>query len=727
MQKSNHKTPKRSTLAKRILCSVTATLMLLGFLPVVGAAAEPESKVTFGVISDTHIGSSGQDARLNSVLDWYTNQNVDALAIVGDITNDGTAAQFNTLKACLDNHLGSGVKLVASMGNHDCGSITHGTNMTNFTNATGCAPNADYVINGYHFITLSPGTGTIDANGRPSTILLSNSSYTAAANWVKGRIEAAVAEDPTKPIFIFFHHPIRYTFYVSEEWYGSGLNGVFNNYPQVVTFSGHIHSPNNDPRSIWQDGGFTAVNTVTTYYYEMESGYVGSNANATGNSTYPVDRNDAIQGMLISVDGTAIEIKNYDFVSNMFIEQTWTFDVTQPLPYTNARAEKAQKPVFSDLDNNEVTGKIELTNMTGTGVTTTFKQAYLPQASEVGETIHSYRFDFINRETGQVVRSFKQWSDFMHEPMQPTYTQNIGGLVNGMQYELRIYGIGSFQLVSDQYLSVSFTAGEEFEIETTDKTALDDLVAEALLLDESGYTAESWAVLSGALDYAKAVGADKFSNQDEIDAAIAGLSAAISALSCAHDYAIVQTADCWNGGWNIKVCAICGETETDADGNPVTYGWTDAFSHEYETIKTVDPSCTEGGWTDVICTLCGHEDVINWSPALGHVFSAPIKTDNPLWDEVICEICGHSEYRAASQDEPTLEGVVASAYVTKLNGNKNDLTICVTESYNDGHTEQITATVSIPNNAAGIYIVGDYSIYVDTKGNDQIRECYIVG
>ena len=42
-----------------------------------------------------------------------------------------------------------------------------------------------------------------------------------------------------------------------------------------------------------------------------------------------------------------------------------------------------------------------------------------------------------------------------------------------------------------------------------------------------------------------------------------------------------------------------------------------------------------------------------------------------------------------------------------------------------GETNVYTETFTIRNNAAGIYTVGDYKVYVKTKGNDQIRECYI--
>jgi len=69
---------------------------------------------------------------------------------------------------------------------------------------------------------------------------------------------------------------------------------------------------------------------------------------------------------------------------------------------------------------------------------------------------------------------------------------------------------------------------------------------------------------------------------------------------------------------------------------------------------------------------------------------------------------------------------VPSAVVEKLTGNKNNLTITVIEKYADGITAKIEKTFSIDNNAAGTYVVGVYKVYVDTKGNTQIRACYIV-
>lgn len=75
----------------------------------------------------------------------------------------------------------------------------------------------------------------------------------------------------------------------------------------------------------------------------------------------------------------------------------------------------------------------------------------------------------------------------------------------------------------------------------------------------------------------------------------------------------------------------------------------------------------------------------------------------------------------------TVDSATPTAAVEKLKGNQNRLTVSVTESYSDGSTEEaFTEEILIKNNAADVYRVGPYKVYVNTKGNDQIRECYIV-
>ncbi|MCL2166407.1 MAG: rubrerythrin family protein [Clostridiales bacterium] len=101
----------------------------------------------------------------------------------------------------------------------------------------------------------------------------------------------------------------------------------------------------------------------------------------------------------------------------------------------------------------------------------------------------------------------------------------------------------------------------------------------------------------------------------------------------------------------------------------------------------------------------------------------------PVCGEVVvgrpgrCPICNADGSTFIEYSGPL--SVDLSAYVTKRSGNQNDLTITIVEKFADNSANTITKTISINNNAAGKYAVGAYTVYVDTKGNTQIRECYL--
>ena len=111
-------------------------------------------------------------------------------------------------------------------------------------------------------------------------------------------------------------------------------------------------------------------------------------------------------------------------------------------------------------------------------------------------------------------------------------------------------------------------------------------------------------------------------------------------------------------------------------------------------------------------------------------------------DDAYITISSHPQNRGTSWSTTSFtilntESPYASAVVTKDKGNTNTLKITVAEQYFDFVDNEMgvlffSETFPINNNAAGTYDVHDgngntvYRVYVDTKGNDQIRECYIV-
>lgn len=74
----------------------------------------------------------------------------------------------------------------------------------------------------------------------------------------------------------------------------------------------------------------------------------------------------------------------------------------------------------------------------------------------------------------------------------------------------------------------------------------------------------------------------------------------------------------------------------------------------------------------------------------------------------------------------TLLDKEVKAAVTRTIGSQNFLLITLTEYFSDGAVVDTVKMFKIDNNAAGTYEVGDHSVYVDTKGNIQIRELEFV-
>lgn len=411
-----------------------------------------DTKVSFGVISDTHVTAAKEteQTRLKEAFQFYSDVGVDSLVVDGDLTDSGAKSEYDTWKEIKDENLS--VPLIATMGNHE------GNSGDRFIEATGNKPNDHKVIHGYHFITVSPGNGEVDEETGKATSH-GGTTYSYAKSWLKEQMDEAYADAPEKPIFVFFHAPIKNTFYVSNEWYGSGLDDFFQDYPTAVTFSGHIHSPNNMPTSIWQDGGYTAVNTVTLSYMEMETGMIYGSV--------PPNASQIAQGLVVEAEGSRVTIKNYDFLADQWIPQTWTFDVNDTLPYTDERKESAKAPYFAE------DAQIQVENVTEDSAEVTFTQAEVSE-NQVGDIVHSYRYDIIDQKSGETVKTFKTWSDYYLQPMPDTMSQAVEDLSPGTEYELQIHAINAYQQVSEDFLSADFKT----EGETEGNLTFEDMTSE---------------------------------------------------------------------------------------------------------------------------------------------------------------------------------------------------------------------------------------------------------
>jgi len=120
------------------------------------------------------------------------------------------------------------------------------------------------------------------------------------------------------------------------------------------------------------------------------------------------------------------------------------------------------------------------------------------------------------------------------------------------------------------------------------------------------------------------------------------------------------------------------------------------------------------------------ERAVLYGEAAKAPFKNPARKDWTFagWDKDFSAVTGNMVVKALYK--PMIVKLVPSASVAKLNGNQNDLTVTVTETWSDGFVKAVTVTLKINNNAEGTYTVGPYRVYVDTKGNTQIRACDLV-
>ena len=82
-----------------------------------------KSRLRFAVISDIHIAPTKclEKRKFRNIFSTMYNldSNMDAIAIVGDLTDNGSKEEYNSFKKILDKNKKEETILVASMGNHE--------------------------------------------------------------------------------------------------------------------------------------------------------------------------------------------------------------------------------------------------------------------------------------------------------------------------------------------------------------------------------------------------------------------------------------------------------------------------------------------------------------------------------------------------------------------------------------------------------------------------------
>ena len=407
--------------------------------------------LSLGAVSDTHIGNEyGSEAKFTSAMTQLKNRaaeqdanGLDAVMIAGDLVNTANTGQISTLKTLYEQVFDpKKVPMIYTVGNHD---MNTGYAWSSSTVAQNAAFHTilgdDYfltdqdqtarknfecrhcIVGNYHILCVTP-------NGSSPVV------YDAQAlTWLNSKLKAITEADPGRYVMVVTHPMIYNTVYGSDlgnYWYTTSLTSILEGYPQVVTFSGHLHFPLNDPRSVWQ-GAFTSFGCASVSYMAFEGGEYENKKSATVLN----DAGEFSEGILIQLDASGnMKATRMDFYRNAVIGK--------PLYFKAPVSDKSHLERYNHTALSAANTAPVLSSVNYDNGTVTFA------AGTDDEFVHHY--DVSIKKGGSTVATKKIMSDFYRSPqtsmMKDSYSVTFDNLDEG-DYTVSVVGVDSWGAASE--------------------------------------------------------------------------------------------------------------------------------------------------------------------------------------------------------------------------------------------------------------------------------------
>jgi len=235
-------------------------------------------KLRFGVVSDIHATTPESVALFEKSMRYFRGRGVDAVMVTGDLSDWGLRSSLGYVRAAWQRvFAGTDVVPLFCTGNHDYDGWHYG-DMSVEMRANGYseedrlnrdaaamaagweeifgekfAPIRMRTVKGYDFVSAE------------------YYGYKGLGPWMAAHRDRFAGD---RPFFFFQHLPIRGTTGDSfGSWTDKGVvKPVLDQFPNVISFTGHTHRPFADERQIWQ-GTFTAIATPSLSYLHMKGEY----------------------------------------------------------------------------------------------------------------------------------------------------------------------------------------------------------------------------------------------------------------------------------------------------------------------------------------------------------------------------------------------------------------------------------------------------------------------
>ena len=436
---------------KVIFVTSTGQTLVLPLTTIELSTVFDESSIVLSVaaISDTHIGNQyGSEAKFTSALNQlkakaeeHDADGIDAVMVVGDLVNTANNGQISTYKTLYEQVFDPvKVPMIYTIGNHDmnpnyswsANTVTQNAVFHTILGDNYFLTDQDQtmrknfecrhcIVGDYHILAITP-------NGSSPVIYDANST-----SWLDNQLKAITAADPLRYVIVLTHPMIYDTVYGSDlgnYWYTTSLTDILKNYPQVVTFSGHLHFPINDPRSIWQ-GDFTSVGCGSTSYMAFEGGdYENKSSN-----TVLKDAGEVSSGHLVQFDVNGnMRITRMDFTRQAEIGKAWETpypagDKSHLVKYNHADLKAANKaPVLSTVDvtvGTLTSGKADVNVKFAAGTDDEFVHHYSVSVKQgvVNVATKNYMTDFYRCPQPSQMKS--EWTCTFSALAEGSYTLSV--------------------------------------------------------------------------------------------------------------------------------------------------------------------------------------------------------------------------------------------------------------------------------------------------------------
>jgi Icc-related predicted phosphoesterase len=397
---------------------------------------DPNADLTFGVLSDLHMTHRGEGVqKLNQYLALYSRITpaIDAHVFAGDIvyqidiSGGGVCGEiypepYAYLKMAYDRYA-KDVPLVYTIGNHEYPQNRAEEEISTearelFKKEIGplCTHR---VIKGYHFITV--GIWDWRCGFREED-----------EEWAMKEIRRALKESGSNPVFVVYHPPIQNTVIHS---YGKHHSDKFEKFltgnRRIVNICGHLHTPMQNPRNIWQKaGGATVIHAPMSAVGNMPM---------SGSSKREICGMFYSQSLFFEVTGTKIVIHKIDNLNEREDGEPFVIDVAGEQCFTPRRFQIAKKPAFPAGATAEAEYFRGLPHFR-------FPKAYSEVTpGNADSEVPIYRFDFYKKGEKTPTASVTWHSDAMRSVHRDHFRSPVAVKLEGGDYTVKITPISFFE------------------------------------------------------------------------------------------------------------------------------------------------------------------------------------------------------------------------------------------------------------------------------------------